>query len=694
MGRFPYLFCEMEMENNFTKDENNERKEKLLMLKSKLFKKTMSIVMSAAMMGVTMFAGNTASAATSEPLIKDKIVASDAGYIQTFLASDYMRDGNTGFEIKFEYVDLGTGFSEDNKVGYNDTLQFVVFDQNWGGWQPTVIGPDGYDQTGKVEPKVDTEYTVKVPFSAIEGKLTTGKTVQGINIQTGGVLGAKIKINSLTYTSEDRVSEPVTIEGAWHKTGEDAEADFGSMKVTKGSAYVSANAWNIVISGLDLDDFSKPVIAVTVEYGEIKDGPIYPQAEVMDAAGNPIKENYPPINEAGPATYLTALKPDMQTLTLAYDMCTVKKVQIYNEAQSSAENVYDLTNENIIQNMGAGWNLGNALDSVDENGNTGETIWGNPEMDTNYLFKVVSEAGFKTVRIPVTWTDGVKVNGNSYQITSRFDEILNRVQEVVNMARDYNLFVIINIQHDGSEDVTGQWLDVDASNQTGIRAAFADVWGRIAERFKDYDQHLIFESMNEVMEKGNYNGTPQNTTWANINYLNQFFVDTVREAGGHNDVRFLMVPGYNTNIDQTVTDKFEMPTYDEGTENMMVSVHFYDPYNFTLNTGDGSTTECTSGELAAIKTQFDKLKTKFVDKGIPVVIGEFSAVNKGNIPEIKEYISTVVKDAQDDGLAYIYWDNGSTGENGMGLWNRHTFAESALGKALIPVLTAPQTVAP
>ena len=660
------------------------------MFKKKLFKKTMSIVMSAAMLGVTMFAGNTASAATSEPLIENKTVASDAGYIQTFLATDYMKDGNTGFELKFEYTELGTGFAEDNTIGYNNSLQFVVFDTNWGGWEPTVIGPDGVDKEELVTPELGKEYTVKVPFSTIESKLSTKNQVQGINLQTGGVIGAQIKINSLTYISEERVSSPVVIEGAWHKTGDDAEADCGTMKVTEGTAYVSTNPWNIMVSGLDLDDFAAPIVAVTVEYGKITDGPIYPQAEVLDADYNPIKQNYPEVSEAGEVTYLTPLTKDTQSIILAYDTCTVKKVQIYNEAESYATKVLDLTNDDIVEAMGAGWNLGNALDAVTEDGETDEIAWGNPKVN-KYLFKLVSEAGFKTVRIPVSWVDGVKVNGKNYEITEKFDTILDRVQDVVDMARDYNLFVIINIQHDGSEGVTGQWLDVDAPEptQTGIRAAFDVVWGRIADRFKDYDQHLIFESMNEVMEKNNY-GTPSDTTWNNINALNQIFVDSVRDKGGNNDVRFLLVPGYNTNIDQTVSDKFEMPTYDRKSDNMMVSVHFYDPYNFTLNTGSGSTTECTADELAYIGTQFAKLKKKFVDNDIPVVIGEFSAANKGNIPQIKEYISTVVKDAQDNGLAYIYWDNGYTGENGMALWNRYTYAETALGKALIPILTAPK----
>lgn len=655
------------------------------MIRSKKLRKILSVVMSAAMLGTTLLAGDTASATESDSLVSGEY---DGGYnyIQTFMKSDYLNGGNNAFQIKFEYTELGTVDADDD-LGYNNSLQFLVFDTSWGGWNPTAIGPNGYDQTAAVEPEKNVEYTVTVPFSVIEGKLSTDNQAYGINLQTGGVTGSKIKINSLSYISEERISSPVVIEGAWTKTGnvEDTEEDYGTMSVKSGSAYVSTNAWNIAVSGLDVDDFTSPIVAVTVEYGEIENGPIYPQAEVLNSEGNPIVQNYPQVSAAGDVTYLTSIPKTTQSLTLAYDTCTVKKVEIYDEDEDYSTTVDDLTNATITEAMGAGWNLGNALDAVTDDGVTDETAWGNPVINKR-LFKVVSEAGFKTVRIPVSWVDGVTVNGDNYTINNKFDTILDRVQKVVDMARDYDMFVIINIQHDGSEGITGRWLDVDASNQTGIRAAFAEVWGKIAERFKCYDQHLIFESMNEVMEEGNYD-TPIDTTWTNINTLNQLFVDTVRGTGCNNLTRFLLVPGYNTNIDQTDTDKFEMPEYNNSTAYEMVSVHFYDPYNFTLNTGDGSKTTTTTAERNAIGTQFNKMKTKFVDNGIPVVVGEFGAVDKNNHSAIKTYISRVVSEAKAKGLGYIYWDNGYTGENGMGLWNRYTYAQSELGKVLIPVLT-------
>ncbi len=662
------------------------------MKKQGLLKKALSVVMSAAMLGVTLFTGSTATAATSESLLSGEY-AGNAGYIKTFNKTDYMKGDYNAFELKFQYTKLGTVAADDD-LGYNNSLQFVVFDKQWGGWNPTTIGPNGYDQKAEVTPVVGTEYTVTVPFRTIEKKLSTGIPVQGINIQTGGISDCSIKINSLSYTEvEGQVdpvesSKPVVIEGAWHKTG-DETVDGGSMEVTEGSAYVSTNAWNIVLDNLDVATFSKPVIAVTVEYGKVENGPIYPQAEVMDADGKPIVANYPQVSEAGDVTYLTSIPQKTWTATLAYDTCTVKKVEIYDEDESYATTVSDLKNATIINAMGAGWNLGNALDAVKDDGTTDETAWGNPTINKR-TFKDVAAAGFKTVRIPVSWVDAVKVSDDTYQIDeTRFAAILARVKEVVDMARDYDLFVIINIQHDGSEGVTGQWLDIDADNQKGIRAAFAEVWNRIATEFQDYDQHLLFESMNEVMENGNYGTPAKGNTWTNINELNQSFVRVVRDKDGNNLTRFLVIPGYNTNIDQTVSDSFVMPKYGRNSDNIIVQAHFYDPYNFTLNTGSGSKTECTADELAAICTQFAKLKTKFVDKKIPVTISEFGAVNKGNIPAIQTYITTVVQQAKANGLGYIYWDNGYTGENGMGLWNRYTYGQSELGKALIPILTNP-----
>lgn len=661
------------------------------MQKNKLFKKAVSLALSAAVLGTTIVTGVPASAEDSA-LITNQTVTGDATYISTYMKSDYSA-GKTAFEISFKYNSFGT-VASDNTVGFNDTFEFLVFDTSWGGWNATKVGPNGIDQTGNLvatDLVKDKEYTVQVPISTIESKLSTSNAAYGINLQTGGIGNSSVTITSMKYVTGTVESQPTVLEGAWHKTN-DEDVDCGTMELKSGFANVYANVWNISVSGFSVATFTKPIVAVTVEYAAsaIGDDPIYPQAEILDSSTyQPVVANYPQVTKAGTVTYLTEIPDTMTSMLLAYDTCTVKKVEIYDEAEEYTTEKTGLTNATITDAICSGWNLGNALDSVSEEGETGETLWGNPEINKR-LFKEVAAAGFKTVRIPVSWVDAVTVSGNSGTVDeNKFKTILDRVQTVVDMAIDYDLFVIINIQHDGSEGVTGRWLDVDASNQTGIRRAFRSVWEKIATRFKDYDQHLIFESMNEVMEEGNYNNEPQDRTYTNINNLNQDFVNTVRAVGSGNTTRFLLMPGYNTNIDRTISAKFILPNYNGSTANEMVSVHFYDPYNFTLNTdaSNGSTTDVTDTELEYIGTQFAKLKTTFVDEGIPVVVGEFCAANKNNIPNIKKYISEVVKQAHTNGLAHVYWDNGYTGENGMALWDRYTYGRTELGEELIPVLS-------
>lgn len=673
---------------------------------NKITKKILGVGLSAAMLATTMFTGGVASAEAADGNLINVPAqeTGDATYIATFMKSDYLGGGRTGFEISFKYTELGT-LADDNTLGYNDTFEFLVFDSNWGGWNRTTVGPNGVDKTAECEvtqADVDngTVFTATVPFSVIESKLTGGGQANGINLQTGGIGTTKVTITSLKYvTGAEQKSEDVLLEGAWHKTGEDEEADFGTMEVKSGTAFVSANAWNIAVSGFSVKDFKKPIVAVTVNYKDITKT-IYPQSEILDSNYEPVEPNYPQVSEDGDVTYLTYIPKDMTSMILAYDTCTVKTVEIYDEAEKFTKPIKNLKNDTIISNMGAGWNLGNALDAIEEIKDADDkvigavenpTAWGNPEVNKR-LFKQVSAAGFKTARIPVSWIGAVSVNGDNYTIDEdQFARILELTKDTVDMAIDYNMFAIINIQHDGGENVTGQWLDIDAGNQTGIRKAFKEVWRRLAVAFKDYDQHLIFESMNEVMEQGNY-GAPKDSTWENINALNKSFVETVRGEADSNATRFLLMPGYNTNITQTINGynngKFKIPTYNNSTEYEMVSVHYYDPYNFTLNTGAGSTTAITTTDLDAVVEQFSLLYSTFVANNIPVVIGEFGAVNKGNYDAIRQYTNEVVTDAKLFGIGYAYWDNGYTGEYGSALWNRYTYAQTRLGKEIIPVLTS------
>lgn len=329
----------------------------------------------------------------------------------------------------------------------------------------------------------------------------------------------------------------------------------------------------------------------------------------------------------------------------------------------------DITATELVADMGLGWNLGNTLDSLPT-----ETSWGNPKA-TNELIKAVKDAGFKTVRIPITWIDHTG-DAPDYEIDKDW---MDRVEEVVGYVLDNDMYAIINIHHDGGHGISGMWLTPTESDYEEGIARFTKIWEQISDRFKGYSDYLIFESMNEIHD--NYRPPSQENNDV-IAKFNQKFVDIVRSSGGNNAKRHLLVPGYNTNIEQTIAG-FIMPN-DEIADRIIVSVHFYDPWTFTAQ-GDNYTLEWGKsgqdvdswGQEDWIDTIFGKLKDAYIDKGIPVIIGEYGAVVRAQEEHEKfrrYYMEYVTKAAYDKGIMMVYWDNGYNGTNGeaFGLFNRTT----------------------
>lgn len=329
--------------------------------------------------------------------------------------------------------------------------------------------------------------------------------------------------------------------------------------------------------------------------------------------------------------------------------------------------------------MNLGWNLGNSFDCPDatKSDTAVETTWGNPVVSAD-LIKAVASAGFGAVRIPVTWI-GRFGPAPDYTIRTAF---INRVEEVVKYVLDQNLYAIINIHHDGGYNVTGRWLtlvdssgQVTAANTEQVKTQFTKLWSQIADHFKNYGDHLIFESMNEVMV--DYK-TPQAAYYAGINGLNQGFVDTVRATGGNNPDRCLIIPGYNTNIDSTVAG-FITPT-DTSAGKLILSDHYYDPFAFagdatTHAWGMGNPGIDKSGQEDFVGGQIAKLKTTFIDKGLPMIWGEYGAVNQAGYETYRRYyMEYVTKAAHDAGIAPFVWDNGSakSGKDAFGFMNRQT----------------------
>ena len=331
------------------------------------------------------------------------------------------------------------------------------------------------------------------------------------------------------------------------------------------------------------------------------------------------------------------------------------------------------TSAELLAKLRLGWNLGNSLDVPD-----GETAWGNPKV-TPELLGAVAKAGFGLVRVPVTWATH-SGPGPEYAIAPSWFE---RVDQVIGYARSSGLYCVINVHHDGADGFKGvQWLTLkDAAgnttpeNDAAVRARFVAVWTQIAKHFAAYGEELLFESMNEVHD--GY-GTPDPRHFAFINDLNQQFVNVVRASGGNNGQRHLIVPGYNTNIDHTLAG-FKLPT-DPTPNRLILSVHYYDPYLFALEGkthawGSDARDRDNWGQEDFVVAQFDKLKSTFIDHGVPVLVGEYGATHQAGLEEYRRYyVEYVTKAAVDRKMLPVFWDNGATGSGGekFGLFDRHS----------------------
>lgn len=356
-------------------------------------------------------------------------------------------------------------------------------------------------------------------------------------------------------------------------------------------------------------------------------------------------------------------------------------------AKKDTTSFEDLNQSQIVEAMGPGWNLGNQLESVTDNVPE-ETNWGNPVI-TEKLIQSVKAAGFKSIRIPVSYFAKID-DDKDYTIDSKW---LDRVQEVVDYCIKNDLYAVINIHGDGYNTIDGGWLLCNGKNQTEIKKKYKKVWKQIAERFKNYDEHLLFESMNEEFD-GSYS-EPNKEYYQNINDYNQIFVDTVRKTGDNNTKRWLIIPGWNTNIDYTAGDYgFKLPTdqyrdksIDKEEQRIMISVHYYSPWDFCGgengvitqwgNEADDPSKTSTTCDETYMKNQLNLMKTTFADKGYPVFIGEYGSIDKTSYDSENEYYRAyfarkLCQLSRKNGCIPMYWDNGYNGIHGFGLFDRTT----------------------
>ncbi len=329
--------------------------------------------------------------------------------------------------------------------------------------------------------------------------------------------------------------------------------------------------------------------------------------------------------------------------------------------EATAEELTGMTATEIVAQMRIGWNMGNTFDATGGDPAdvySQEQSWGNPIVD-EALIQRVKDAGFNTIRIPVTWYRHVAEDG-SYTINPAF---MARIKEVVDLAYDRGLYVILNMHHEA-------WLNTATMDkdyeQIGVQ--LAAMWKQIADTFADYDQHLIFESMNEPRMAGTGAEWTGNKAGCDaVNYLNQVFVDVIRtDAKGNNGQRALMIPGYAASSSTTLMAAIDMPVWN-GTqaENIIISVHCYNPYDFCLSDKMVVFDRSNKQHTSSIDTVFSNIQRLFLDKEIPVIMGETGATNTANNTEAREsWAYHVGAKAAAYGVPICIWDNGNNNTSG------------------------------
>jgi endoglucanase len=358
------------------------------------------------------------------------------------------------------------------------------------------------------------------------------------------------------------------------------------------------------------------------------------------------------------------------------------------------------------ERLSVGWNLGNGLDSH-TNGVGSETAWGNPAIN-QALMNGVKAQGFNVIRIPVTWMGHIG-GAPDYHINGAR---LNRVAQVVEMAKTAGLKVIINLHHDGAIHNVGKdvgWLSVGKAYKSNAEYAkitnkYVRVWKQIAIYFRNYGDWLMFESLNEVHD-GGWCWSESFKTEAGVqaqfkivNEWNQLFTDVVRSTGGNNASRYLVIPSYCTVPECTypggkieshpikdLGSYFKIPA-DSAEGKQVITFHYYRPDDVGLGNEEAPFWSWgNADQKEQIDDDFKPFKAAYIDKGIPVIIGECGATRRvfSNSEETTKrahqtrlaYLDHVFRTAKKYGLVPIYWDNGAMGNNKsetFGLFNRVT----------------------
>ena len=498
--------------------------------------------------------------------------------------------------------------------------------------------------------------SVTLPYSNIT--VSKGKTVT-VKAKVSG-----ISKYTLVWTSSDKSIVTVTDEGKI--TG-----------VKKGSADVTVSVKNTDASAKVRVTVGTPVTGVTVSEKSIslKAGSTYEiKAKISPSNASDKALTYSSSNkkvaEVSPDGVITGVKSGSANITVkAADGSGKKtviavKVTAGNKPSGKTTGTFDknVTAKELTANMKVGWNLGNSLDALGS-GMSSETAWGNPKT-TKAMIDDIKAEGFNTVRIPVSWGRHTDKNGNVDE------QWMARVKEVVDYAYKNGMYVILNSHHDN------EYYDIGgcAKNDKTYKASekkMTKLWTQIANEFKKYNEHLIFETMNEPRTEGSAKEWTGGTGAERdvVNNLNAAIVDAIRATGGNNEYRYIMIPAYAATSNMGALRALKLPEDDR----IIVSVHAYSPYNYAMN---GSySKDFSDSDKKELDKFFSDLNSIFISKGVQVVIGEFGATNKDNEADRCLWAEYYVKGAGKYGIPCIWWDNNSgTAKGGecFGIYDRKT----------------------
>ncbi|ALV31540.1 cellulase family glycosylhydrolase [Streptomyces sp. CdTB01] len=297
----------------------------------------------------------------------------------------------------------------------------------------------------------------------------------------------------------------------------------------------------------------------------------------------------------------------------------------------------------VVAAMQPSWNLGNTLDAIPD-----ETSWGNPPA-TKALFDTIRAQGFRSVRLPVTWS-GHQSATAPYTIDAAW---LSRVRQVVDWALSDGLYVVINVHHD-----SWQWISSMPTDHDNVLARFKATWTQVAAEFRDSPRTLLFESVNEPQ----FDNTTDTQGSQYLDELNTTFHTVVRRSGGNNATRLLVLPSLGSTPSQERMDPLVKEIGSLNDPNLVATVHYYGWYPFSVNIAGGTRFDATSQK--DMTDTFTAIGNTLIARGIPVYMGEYGLLSYPDFnhpPRVEQgealkYFEMLGYEARTTGVTTALWD--------------------------------------